>query len=335
MQTDKLGRPMRDLRISVTDRCNFRCRYCMPREVFGPNFAFLAHEALLTFEEISRLARLFAMAGVHKVRLTGGEPLLRRDIERLVAMLAQVPGIDDLAMTTNGSLLTPQRARLLADAGLGRVTVSLDSLRDDIFMQMNDVHFPVSRVLSAIDAALEAGLGPVKVNMVVKRGMNDGDIADMAGRFRGTGVTLRFIEYMDVGNTNGWRLNDVVPAAEILRVIETRWPIEPVPPAHPGEVATRYRYVDGAGEMGVISAVTRPFCGGCTRARLSSEGVLYTCLFASKGTDLRQLLRSGESDAQVYQAIESVWAGRTDRYSEVRTDESRCRDKVEMSHIGG
>ncbi|WDL97140.1 GTP 3',8-cyclase MoaA [Alicyclobacillus sp. ALC3] len=333
--SDALNRPMQDLRISVTDRCNFRCRYCMPREVFGPDFAFLPHEELLTFEEIARLAALFAAEGVQKVRLTGGEPLLRRDLPELVRMLAKIPGIEDIAMTTNGSLLTLQRARELRDAGLQRVTVSLDSVHDHTFMRMNDVRFPVSRVLAAIEAAQSAGLDPVKVNMVVKRGVNDSEVTDMAGHFRKTGATVRFIEYMDVGNTNGWRLDDVVSADEILAAIAAKWPIEPVPPKRPGEVATRYRYLDGAGEFGVIASVTRPFCSGCTRARLSSDGFLYTCLFGSTGMDLRTPIRSDVSDAEIRDIIEKVWGRRRDRYSEERTDETKQRIKVEMSHIGG
>lgn len=333
--TDALNRPMQDLRISVTDRCNFRCRYCMPREVFGPDFAFLPHEELLTFEEIARLAALFAAEGVQKVRLTGGEPLLRRDLPELVRMLAKIPGIEDIAMTTNGSLLTLQRARELREAGLQRVTVSLDSVHDDTFMRMNDVRFPASRVLAAIEAAQSAGLDPVKVNMVVKRGVNDSEITDMAEHFRKSGATVRFIEYMDVGNTNGWRLDDVVPADEILATIADKWPFEPVPPKKPGEVATRYRYTDGAGEFGVIASVTRPFCSGCTRARLSSEGFLYTCLFGSTGMDLRTPIRSDMSDAEIRNIIHRVWVRRSDRYSEERTDETKRRIKVEMSHIGG
>lgn len=332
---DALNRPMQDLRISVTDRCNFRCRYCMPREVFGPEFAFLPHEQLLTFEEIARLASLFALEGVHKIRLTGGEPLLRRDLPELIDMLAHIPGIDDIAMTTNGSLLTPQRARELRESGLNRVTVSLDSIDDDTFMRMNDVRFPVARVLSAIEAAKEAGLDPVKVNMVVKRGINDTGITAMAEHFRWTAVTVRLIEYMDVGNTNGWKLDEVVSAQEMLASVSARWPIEPVPPRTPGEVATRYRYTDGAGEIGVISSVTRPFCGGCTRARLSSEGVLYTCLFGSAGKDLRTPLRSGADDGEIRSAIRGVWGHRQDRYSAERTQATMTRSKVEMSHIGG
>jgi cyclic pyranopterin phosphate synthase len=332
---DQWGRPLRDLRISVTDRCNFRCTYCMPKEVFGPDFAFLPHEALLTFEEIERLTRLFVTLGVRKVRLTGGEPLLRRDLERLVAMLAGIEGVEEIALTTNGSLLTPAKAKALREAGLTRITVSLDSLDDKVFMAMNDVRFPVSRVLAAIDAAAEAGLRPVKINMVVKRGVNDHCVVDMARHFRGSGHIVRFIEYMDVGTTNGWRMADVVPAAEILEQIQRHWPLEPVPPRHPGEVAQRYRYVDGAGEIGIIASVTQPFCRGCTRARLSSDGQLYLCLFAARGVDLRALLRSGASDEEVLERLRQVWTGREDRYSELRTAETAGLPKVEMSRIGG
>ncbi|MBX6353484.1 MAG: GTP 3',8-cyclase MoaA [Thermoflavifilum sp.] len=332
---DRMGRALRDLRISVTDRCNFRCRYCMPREVFGPDFAFLPHEALLTFEEITTLARIFVTLGVRKLRLTGGEPLLRRDLEQLVRMLAAIPGVEEIALTTNGSLLTPAKAKALREAGLTRVTVSLDSLDDDVFMRMNDVHFPVQRVLAAIDAAAAAGLTPVKVNMVVKRGMNDHCVLDMARHFRGSGHILRFIEYMDVGTSNGWRMEDVVPAAEILEQIHRVWPLEAVPPRYPGEVATRYRYADGAGEIGVIASVTRPFCGGCTRARLSSDGQLYLCLFAAKGYDLRSLLRAGAAEDEIRTRVREIWEGRTDRYSEIRTAATRGLPKVEMSRIGG
>lgn len=334
--TDLIGRPLGDLRISVTDRCNFRCTYCMPKEVFGPDFAFLPHEDLLDFEEITRLARVFARAGVHKLRITGGEPLLRRDLERLIAMLVEIPGIDDVALTTNGSLLTAKRAHQLAAAGLHRVTVSLDSLRDDVFMALNDVHFPVARVLAAIDAAASAGLTPVKINMVVKHGVNDADVVDMAEHFRGSGHILRFIEYMDVGNSNGWRMTDVVSADRIQAAIHDRWPIHAVTPRSKGEVATRYQYDDSAGEIGIIASVTRAFCGTCTRARLSPEGQLYTCLFSGKGYDFRELLRRGDSDNDLYSFLQSVWSHRADRYSELRSEETRReRTKVEMSHIGG
>jgi GTP 3',8-cyclase len=332
MVTDTLGRPLRDLRISVTDRCNFRCVYCMPKEVYGRDHRFLDRRELLTFEEIERLARVFAAQGVEKIRLTGGEPLVRRDLEQLVARLASIPGLD-LTLTTNGSLL-PQKARALAEAGLRRVTVSLDSLDDGAFRALNDVDFPVERVLAGIDAAAAAGL-PVKVNMVVKRGANDGDVLAMARYFRGSGHTLRFIEYMDVGHTNGWRLDEVVPAAEIVRTIDAEFPLEPVEPNYRGEVARRWRYRDGAGEIGLIASVTEPFCGDCTRARLSAEGRLYTCLFGVRGHDLRALVRGGASDDDLAAAVHRLWGARTDRYSEIRSELTRELPKVEMSYIGG
>jgi GTP 3',8-cyclase len=330
---DALGRSVRDLRISVTDRCNFRCVYCMPKEVYGRDYRFLERRELLTFEEIERLTRAFAALGVAKVRLTGGEPLLRRELEHLVKMLAGVPGLD-LTLTTNGSLL-PRKAQSLADAGLHRVTVSLDSLDDEVFRAMNDVDVPVERVLAGIEAAAAAGLAPVKVNMVVKRGVNDDSVLPMARYFRGTGHILRFIEYMDVGHTNGWRLDDVVPVAEVVSAIDAELPLEPVEPNYPGEVARRYRYADGSGEIGVIASVTQPFCGACTRARLSAEGRLYTCLFATKGHDLRALLRGGATDDELQEAIAAVWRGRSDRYSELRSAETVDLPKVEMSYIGG
>jgi cyclic pyranopterin phosphate synthase len=329
---DRLGRPLRDLRISVTDRCNFRCVYCMPKEVFGRDFAFLPRAELLTFEELERLARVFVAHGVTKIRITGGEPLLRRELERLVAALARLPGVD-LTLTTNASLLA-QKAQTLANAGLGRVTVSLDALEDDVFRAMNDVGFPVARVLAGIDAAAAAGL-PVKVNCVVKRGVNEDQIVPMARHFRGSGHVLRFIEYMDVGHTNGWCLDEVVPAAEILETVASAFPLEPVEAAYRGEVARRWRYRDGAGEVGVIASVTEPFCGDCTRARLSAEGKLYTCLFAVRGHDLRALLRGGASDDELAAAVTGVWHRRTDRYSELRTAETLDLPKVEMSYIGG
>jgi len=331
---DALGRPLRDLRISVTDRCNFRCVYCMPKEVFGRDFQFLKREELLTFEEIARLARVFVTCGVRKIRVTGGEPLVRRNVERLIEQLAGIDGLRDLTMTTNGALLAP-KARTLREAGLQRVTVSLDSLEDDVFKAMNDVGFPVARVLEGIEAAAQAALTPVKVNMVVKRGVNDHSVLDMADHFRGTGHVLRFIEYMDVGTTNGWRLEDVVPAAEIVRSIDAVWPLEPVEPNYLGEVARRYRYCDGAGEIGVIASVTQPFCRDCTRARLSADGQLYTCLFASRGHDLRSLLRGGASDDEIAEGLTTIWTRRTDRYSELRTAETLPLAKVEMSRIGG
>jgi GTP 3',8-cyclase len=332
MPVDRLGRPLRDLRISVTDRCNFRCTYCMPKEVYGSSYRFLPRAELLTFEEIERLARLFASQGVEKVRLTGGEPLLRRDVEKLVAMLARIPGLD-LTMTTNGALL-PQKAHALAAAGLTRITVSLDSLDEDVFRALNDVDFPVERVLAGIEAAAAAGL-PVKVNMVVKRGVNEESVLPMARFFHGSGHTLRFIEYMDVGHTNGWRLDDVVPANEILATIQAELPLEQVEPDYRGEVARRWRYRDGGGEIGVIASVTQPFCGDCTRARLSADGSLYTCLFATQGHDFRALLRSGASDEELAAEIAALWARRTDRYSELRTAATARLNKVEMSYIGG
>jgi cyclic pyranopterin phosphate synthase len=329
---DTLGRPVRDLRISVTDRCNFRCTYCMPKTVFGHDYRFMDRKELLTFEELERVARTFASLGVEKIRLTGGEPLLRKEIESLVARLAVIGGLD-LTLTTNASLLA-RKAEGLRDAGLDRVNVSLDSLDDATFRAMNDVDFPVARVLEGIDAAAAAGL-PVKVNAVVKRGVNDDGVVEMARRFRGTGHSLRFIEYMDVGATNGWRLDDVVPASEIVERIDAVFPLEPVGAAYRGEVAQRFRYRDGAGEIGVIASVTQPFCGDCTRARISAEGKLYTCLFAVRGTDLRALLRGGATDDDLRDAITAVWAARTDRYSEIRTERTSDLPRIEMSYIGG
>jgi cyclic pyranopterin phosphate synthase len=328
---DILGRPLRDLRISITDRCNFRCVYCMPKEVFGRDYEFLPRAQLLDYEEIARLAGAFVANGVRKIRVTGGEPLVRRHVERLIEMLAALDV--DLTLTTNGSLL-PQKAQALADAGLARVTVSLDSLDDATFRAMNDIDFPVQRVLEGIDAAAAAGL-PVKVNAVIKRGLNDGGILDLARHFRGTGHVLRFIEYMDVGHTNGWRLDEVVPATEIVETIGGEFPLEPVEPAYRGEVARRWRYADGAGEFGVIASVTQPFCGDCTRARLSANGQLYTCLFAVRGHDLRALVRSDADDAELRAAIAAVWSRRTDRYSQIRSAKTADLPKVEMSYIGG
>jgi GTP 3',8-cyclase len=328
---DTLGRPLHDLRISVTDRCNFRCVYCMPKEVFGREYRFLDRRELLTFEEIARVARTFVGLGVRKLRITGGEPLVRRDLERLIAMLAELDV--DLTLTTNGSLL-PQKAEALADAGLRRITVSLDSLDDAIFQALNDVDFPASRVLDGIDAAAAAGL-PVKVNCVVKRGVNDREIVPLAAKFRGTGHTLRFIEYMDVGHTNGWRLDDVVPAGEIVAALDAAFGLDPVEPGYRGEVARRWRYSDGAGEVGVIASVTQPFCGDCTRARLSAEGRLFTCLFAVRGHDLRALIRGGATDDELAAALRGVWGNRKDRYSELRSAATTDLPKVEMSYIGG
>ncbi|MGH8720728.1 MAG: GTP 3',8-cyclase MoaA, partial [Burkholderiales bacterium] len=318
---------------SVTDRCNFRCVYCMPRETFGHDFKFLPHEEILSFEEIARLARLLAGLGVRKIRITGGEPLVRRELHRLVALLAEIPDLD-LTLTTNGSLLAKQAAALAA-AGLKRVTVSLDSLDDATFRAINDADFPVAKVIEGIDAAAAAGMAPIKVNMVVKRGVNDGHVLAMAERWRGTGHIMRFIEYMDVGSTNGWRMDDVVPSAEIVKTIAARHPLQPVDPNYAGEVAERWRYADGAGEIGVISSVTQAFCASCNRLRLSAEGSLYTCLFAAQGHDLKWLLRRGGSDAEIVNEIAAVWRARGDRYSEIRTAETAKARKVEMSYIGG
>ena len=330
---DSLARPLRDLRLSVTDRCNFRCTYCMPKDVFGRGYDFLPKDAVLTFEEYARLARVFVSLGVEKVRLTGGEPLLRRNLDRLVAHLAPLQGLLDLTLTTNGSRLVEQAPALRA-AGLRRLTVSVDSLDDATFRAMNDVDFPVHRVLRGIDAALAAGFAPVKINMVVKRGVNDHEVAAMAKRFRARDFILRFIEYMDVGNSNGWRLDDVVPAAEIIALLGKTTPLEPLLPNYAGEVARRFRQRDG-GEIGVITSVTQPFCGDCTRARLSADGQLYTCLFASHGHDLRTPLRSGASDADLAAIIRAVWRARDDRYSEIRATVKAREPQAEMSLLGG
>ena len=329
---DTRGRPLRDLRISVTDRCNFRCVYCMPREVFDADHKFLPHSAILSFEEIARLAGVFVGLGVKKIRLTGGEPLVRKDLHKLVSLLKKLPA--ELTLTTNGSLLARQ-ARALVDAGLDRVTVSLDSLDEATFRAMNDADFPVAKVIEGIEAAAAAALGPVKINMVVKRGVNDHAIVQMAERWRGTGHIVRFIEFMDVGSTNGWRMDDVVPSATVIERISERWPLEAIDPNYPGEVAERWRYKDGAGEVGVISSVTQAFCSTCTRMRLSTEGSLYTCLFAQHGHDLKSLLRAGASDDQLRNEIAAVWQRRADRYSEIRTEFTSKNKKVEMSYIGG
>ncbi len=335
---DRLGRPLRDLRISVTDRCNFRCTYCMPREVFGKDYSYLAHEQLLSFEEIARLARVFAAQGVEKIRLTGGEPLLRRNIERLIEMLAAITLPNgkplELTLTTNGSLLA-RKGRALKDAGLARVTVSLDALDDATFKRMNDADFPVAKVLEGIDAAAAAGLDPIKINMVVKRGVNEHSILPMARHFRASGHVLRFIEFMDVGATNQWRMDDVIASSEIIRMIGAQMPLEAIDPNYPGEVAERWRYCDGSGEIGVISSVTQAFCRNCTRARISTEGMLYTCLFATSGYDFRTLLRTGKSDDDIRAAIAAVWSARDDRYSEIRTAATARESKIEMSYIGG
>ena len=331
--TDTLHRPLRDLRISVTDRCNFRCVYCMPKEIFGPDHQFLHRDEILTFEEITRLARIFVNHGVRKIRLTGGEPLVRRDLHLLIGMLAEIPDLD-LTLTTNGALL-PKQARALKAAGLKRVTVSLDSLDNKIFKAMNDVDFPVEKVLEGMDAAAEVGLEPIKVNMVVKRGLNESSILPMARHFREKGYILRFIEYMDVGHSNGWRMDDVVPAKEIVNLISAEMPLEPVDPNYRGEVAERWRYKDGKGEIGVIASVTQAFCSTCNRARLSAEGSLYTCLFGIKGHDFKSLMRSGATDDEISQLLTRVWGKRTDRYSEIRSENTIALPKVEMSHIGG
>jgi cyclic pyranopterin phosphate synthase len=340
--SDQLGRPLRDLRISVTDRCNFRCSYCMPKEVFDKDHAYLPHSALLTFEEITRLARLFIAHGVRKIRLTGGEPLLRKNIEILVEQLAALRTLDgeplDLTLTTNGSLLA-RKAKALKAAGLNRVTVSLDGLDDTVFRRMNDVDFPVAEVLTGIDAARDAGLGPIKINMVVKRGTNEHEILPMARHFKGSGMVLRFIEYMDVGATNGWRMDEVVPSAEVIERIRAELPLVQMAPGAPGETAERWGYADGGGEIGVISSVTQAFCGDCNRARLSTEGQVYLCLFATRGHDLRGLLRGGASDEEIASAIGHIWQRRDDRYSQLRgslaPDVDGGSRRVEMSYIGG
>ena len=335
---DRLGRPLHDLRISVTDRCNFRCTYCMPKEVFGRDYAFLPRDQVLSFEEIERAARAFVALGVEKLRITGGEPLVRRDLPQLIAMLAALRTPDghaiDLTMTTNGSALRAL-AQPLADAGLGRVTVSLDALDDDVFGSMNGVDFPVAKVLDGVDAALAAGLTPVKVNMVVRRGINEASILPMARWAREIGVTLRFIEYMDVGHSNGWRLDEVVPAAELIDLVTAVWPAEPADADYRGEVAGRWRYLDGPGEFGVISSVTRPFCRDCTRARLAADGQLYTCLFAVTGRDVRAVLRDGSTDEELLAFLADTWRARDDRYSELRSASTSDLPRIEMFAMGG
>lgn len=330
---DTLSRPLRDLRISVTDRCNFRCTYCMPKEVFGKDFQFLERASLLSFGEIHRVVRLFREEGIEKVRITGGEPLVRRKLERLIEMLAW-HGDLDLTLTTNGSLLA-QKAQALRDAGLRRITVSLDSIDDATFRAMNDVDFPVARVLQGIEAADRAGLSPIKINAVIKRGVNDHTAVALARHFKGSGHIVRFIEFMDVGATNGWQMQHVVPSAELAAAIDRELPIEPIERNYTGEVAERWRYRDGSGEVGFISSVTRAFCRDCTRARLSAEGRLYTCLFATEGTDLRALLRGGADDDTVRARLREIWSARGDRYSEIRTAETAALRKIEMSYIGG
>ncbi len=331
---DQLERPLRDLRISVTDRCNFRCTYCMPKEVFGPAYQFLQRDDLLTYEEITRLARIFVAHGVEKIRLTGGEPLVRRDLPRLIESLSVIPGLKDLTLTTNGSLLRRQ-AQALGEAGLKRITVSLDALDDAVFQRMNDVGVSVSQVLDGIEAAREAGLTPIKVNAVIERGVNDEGMVELARHFKGTGIILRFIEFMDVGNTNGWNLERVVPLREMAERIGRELPIEPAEANYRGEVAKRWRYLDGTGEVGFISSISQPFCGECTRARLSPEGELFTCLFAAHGHDFRSLLRNGSDDAGIAAFLKNVWRLREDRYSEIRGEATVGLERVEMSHIGG
>ena len=335
--TDTMGRPLRDLRISVTDRCNFRCPYCMPAEIYGEKYEFLPKAELLTFEEITRLARLFVGLGVNKLRITGGEPLVRNGVEKLVATLSQIEGMEDLTFTTNGYLLA-EKAQALKDAGLQRITVSLDSLDDEVFAQMNGRGFTTERVLAGINKAEEVGLRPIKINAVVQRGVNDHTIVDLVRYFKGTGHIVRFIEYMDVGNRNGWKMDQVVSADEIFQRINAELPLEPIEANYKGEVALRYRYVDGSGEIGIIASVTKPFCGDCTRARLSTDGKIYTCLFASIGTDLRGPMRAGASDDELRKLIMGIWHRRTDRYSEERTALTAAgvrTQKVEMYQIGG
>jgi cyclic pyranopterin phosphate synthase len=342
--SDTLGRPLRDLRISVTDRCNFRCNYCMPSEIFDKDYAFLPQSSLLSFEEITRLAKIFVAHGVEKIRLTGGEPLLRKNLEVLIGMLAklQTPGGKplDITLTTNGSLLA-RKAQSLKDAGLKRVTVSLDALDDAIFRGMNDVDFPVADVLKGIEVAHQVGLAPVKINMVVKRGTNDSQVLPLARHFRHSGAVLRFIEYMDVGATNGWRMDQVMPSSQVIEHLNKEFPLAAINPNYSGETAERWRYLDGSGEVGVISSVTQAFCGECNRARLSTEGKLFLCLFASQGHDLRALLRGNFADEQIAAAIGPIWQARTDRYSEIRAalppdaSPAGSAKRIEMSYIGG
>lgn len=331
---DQLNRPLRDLRISVTDRCNFRCTYCMPKDVFGHDYPFLDRTALLTYEQIARLASIFVRLAVRKIRITGGEPLLRQDLPHLIRMLADIKDLEDLALTTNGVLLKEQ-ARSLQQAGLKRVTVSLDSLDDSVFKAMNGADVSSHAVLEGIAAAAAAGFDPIKINAVVQRGVNDHTILDLARRFQGTGHVVRFIEYLDVGTTNGWRLDQVVTARQIVEIINAEMPIEPVEPKYSGEVAQRWRYLDGSGEIGVIASVSEPFCATCTRARLSPDGKLYTCLFASMGHDVKALINAGVSDDQIAQFISQVWARRDDQYSQIRSDQTVSKSRVEMSYIGG
>ena len=332
---DRLQRPLRDLRISVTDRCNFRCIYCMPKHLFGPDHAFLQRSEILTFEEIERAVKLFANLGVNKIRITGGEPLIRKDLEKLIGMINQVDGIDDISLTTNGALLSRKKAELLVKAGLNRLTLSLDALDDKVFNQINDVRFPVSRVLEAIETARQVGLSPVKVNMVVIKDINVNQILPMVEYFRDREVVLRFIEFMDVGNTNEWQYDKVFDAKSMVELIDNHFPIEPIAPNYKGEVAKRWRYQDGSGEIGIIASVTQPFCSSCHRARLSAEGKLYTCLFANSGYDLRDLIRSEVNDEVVLDKLHQIWSTREDRYSELRSQNKDSSKKIEMSYIGG
>ncbi len=339
MITDTLSRPLRDLRISVTDRCNFRCVYCMPREIFGPGYAFVPRKDLLTLEEIARIATVFARIGMRKVRITGGEPLIRRNLEHLVEMINAIDGVEDISLTTNGSMLTARRAADLKKAGLRRLTVSLDALDDETFKKINDVDYPAARVLDGIENARTAGFSDIKVNAVIRNGLNEHAVMDLVKHFRGSGCIVRFIEYMDVGETNGWNLDDVIPAEQLVDQINSQFPLEPINPNYRGEVAKRWRYRDGGGEIGFITSVTQSFCGECSRARLSAVGEVYTCLFASQGHDLRELLRSGADDEALLSRVTQIWTGRDDRYSELRGLNvplpASGRGKVEMSHIGG
>jgi len=339
MITDTLSRPLRDLRISVTDRCNFRCVYCMPREIFGPGYAFVPRKDLLTLEEIARIATAFARIGMRKVRITGGEPLIRRNLEHLVEMINAIDGVEDISLTTNGSMLTARRAADLKKAGLRRLTVSLDALDDETFKKINDVDYPAARVLDGIENARTAGFSDIKVNAVIRNGLNEHAVMDLVQHFRGSGCIVRFIEYMDVGETNGWNLDDVIPAEQLVDQINAQFPLEPINPNYRGEVAKRWRYRDGGGEIGFITSVTQSFCGECSRARLSAVGEVYTCLFASQGHDLRELLRSGADDEALLSRVTQIWTGRDDRYSELRGLNvplpASGRGKVEMSHIGG
>ena len=333
--TDQLSRPIRDIRVSITDRCNFRCVYCMPKEFFGSNHAFLQRAELLTFEEIERVIRAFVANGVKKVRITGGEPMVRRNLPELIGRLSAMDGVEDLSMTTNASLLSTAAAQELKNAGLQRITISLDAIDNDVFSAINDVKFPVKRVLQGIENAKSAGISPIKVNMVVARDMNENEILPMVRQFRGSDIILRFIEFMDVGNTNEWQMNKVISAREIIDLIDSEFPIQPVSPTYRGEVAKRWKYKDGKGEVGIISSVTEPFCGTCNRARLTAEGKVFTCLFATDGFDLREQIRRGVDGEELKDVIASLWSKRNDRYSELRSQISSVKPKVEMSYVGG